>query len=132
LETEGLITVRRGSVGGSVVHAPRSESVAYMLALVLQSDAVPLADVALALREIEPICAALCAMRPDRRRSVVPALRREHRRLEQAIASADQAGAVPASRTFHETLVASCGNRTMITIVGALEATWSAHERAWA
>lgn len=132
LETEGLITVRRGSIGGSVVHTPRSESVAYMLALVLQSDGVSLTDVALALREIEPVCAALCARRPDRRRTVVPHLRREHRRLAQAIEAADQDGAVPASRTFHEALVACCGNRTMITIAGALEATWSAHERAWA
>lgn len=132
LETEGLITVRRGSVGGSVVHAPRSESVAYMLALVLQADGVSLNDVALALREIEPVCASLCASRSDRRRAVVPVLRREHQRLQRAIERADQHGAVPASRTFHEALVACCGNRTMITIAGALEATWSAHERAWA
>jgi GntR family transcriptional regulator, transcriptional repressor for pyruvate dehydrogenase complex len=33
---------------------------------------------------------------------------------------------------FHETLVASCGNQTMIGVCGALEALWSAHEEAWA
>jgi GntR family transcriptional repressor for pyruvate dehydrogenase complex len=132
LETEGLITVRRGSIGGSVVHVPRAESVAYMLSLVLQSRSARLADVGQALREVEPLCASLCANRTDRRRTVIPMLRREHRRLAKAIDSDDQTEAVPASRAFHETLVASCGNQTMIAIAGALEGLWSAHEQAWA
>src|SRR5690348_4154905 len=35
LETEGLITIRRGNVGGGDVHLPDSGRVAYMLGLVL-------------------------------------------------------------------------------------------------
>jgi GntR family transcriptional regulator, transcriptional repressor for pyruvate dehydrogenase complex len=132
LETEGLITVRRGSIGGSVVHAPRAESVAYMLSLVLQAGAAPLSDVGQALREIEPLCASLCAERANRRRTVLPALRREHKRLAKAIAADDQSDAVPASRAFHEAIVAGCGNQTLIAIAGALEGVWSAHEQAWA
>ena len=132
LETEGLITVRRGRVGGSVIHTPHLDSVAYMLALVLQSHAAPLADVGFALRQVEPICASLSASRPNRRRAVVPALRRSHQRLEKAIQAEDADVAVPASRHFHETLVALCGNETMISIAGSLEAMWSAHEQAWA
>jgi GntR family transcriptional regulator, transcriptional repressor for pyruvate dehydrogenase complex len=132
LETEGLITVRRGSIGGSVVHAPRAESVAYMLGLVLQSGSAQLADVGRALREIEPLCASLCANRSDRRRAVIPILRRQHQWLVQAIEADDQAEAVPASRAFHEAVVACCGNQTMIAFAGALEVLWSAHEQAWA
>ena len=39
LETEGLITVQRGNVGGAVVHAPQESKVVYMMGLVLQSPA---------------------------------------------------------------------------------------------
>lgn len=53
LETEGLLTVQRGNVGGAVVHLPNSEEVAYTLSLVLQSRSVTLEDVGLALQQIE-------------------------------------------------------------------------------
>src|SRR6201997_2381011 len=66
LETEGLVSVRRGNRGGAVVHAPAKASAAYMLGLLLQSDYVPLADLGTALQELEPMCAALAARRPDR------------------------------------------------------------------
>jgi DNA-binding FadR family transcriptional regulator len=35
LEAEGLITVRRGNVGGAVIHQPQARHAAYTLALVL-------------------------------------------------------------------------------------------------
>src|SRR5579859_622143 len=41
LDTEGLISVRRGNVGGAVVHIPQPESAAYTLSLVLQARQVP-------------------------------------------------------------------------------------------
>ena len=50
LETEGLVSVRRGNRGGAVVHAPAKASAAYMLGLLLQSDTVPLADLGTAFR----------------------------------------------------------------------------------
>lgn len=81
---------------------------------------------------MEPICAALCAARPDRSESVLPLLRREHQLMTEAIDSGDGEAAVAASRSFHEVLVATCGNRTMIALRGALEALWSAHEEEWA
>ena len=40
LETEGLVSVRRGNRGGAVVHAPAKTSAAYMLGLLLQSESV--------------------------------------------------------------------------------------------
>src|SRR5262249_10038171 len=53
LETEGLITVLRGSVGGAVVHAPKSRTVAYNVGLVLQAGHTNLSDVATALQHLE-------------------------------------------------------------------------------
>ena len=77
LETEGLITVRRGNMGGAVVHSPRADGVAYMLSLVLQTRGVGLGDVGSALKQMEPACAALCAERQDRgRRSCRSCVRR--------------------------------------------------------
>src|SRR6201996_595515 len=66
LETEGLITVQRGNVGGAIVHRPQPAKAAYMLGMVLQSRAVDLLDVQNALRSLEPVCAAAAASRPDR------------------------------------------------------------------
>jgi GntR family transcriptional repressor for pyruvate dehydrogenase complex len=125
LETEGLVTVLRGNTGGAAIRRPSADRVAYMLALVLQSDDVGVDDVAGALRSLEPVCAAQAAERRDRAKAVVPVLRA---RLESSHAALDDADAyVHEARTFHEELVASCGNRTMIVMIGALESLWSAH-----
>jgi GntR family transcriptional repressor for pyruvate dehydrogenase complex len=128
LETEGLVEVRRGNVGGAVVHLPTAERTAQMIAMVLQTRAATPGDVSGALSYIEPICARLCAAREDRATEVTPALRAaiEAQRAEFADASRYNANA----RRFHETVVARCGNETMILVIGALEAIWSAHESA--
>ncbi|MCU1601952.1 MAG: pdhR 1 [Frankiales bacterium] len=131
LETEGLVTVLRGNVGGAVVHRPKPETAAYMLGLVLQSKRVELSDVGAALQYVEPLCAALCAGREDRATQVVPQLEAAHQALVDAINDGDEAQAVPASRAFHEELVKRSGNETMILLAGALESLWSAHEGAW-
>ncbi|QKG19152.1 FadR/GntR family transcriptional regulator [Actinomadura verrucosospora] len=131
LETEGLITIRRGKAGGSVVHAPKRDSVAYMLALVLESRQAALPDVGFALQQIEPFCASLCAQRPDRHTAVVPELRRAHESLVEAIETGDEKRAVPASREFHEAIVRLCGNETLFVVAGALETLWTAQESDW-
>ena len=135
LETEGLVTVQRGNVGGAVVHVPNPDAVAYTLSLVLQARGVTLKDVGLALQQIEPVCAALCAQRSDREKDVVPVLQTAHERLARAlsapIAERDEQEVTDASRAFHEGIVETCGNETMIVVAGALETLWSAHERSW-
>jgi len=131
LETEGLISVQRGNVGGAVVHRPKPEGAAYMLGLVLQSRGVPLSDVGAALQYLEPLCAALCAERADRETEVVPRLMGAHLKLVRAIEDDDEVAAVAASRAFHEEIVRCSGNQTMILIAGALESLWSAHEASW-
>lgn len=130
LETEGLITVRRGNVGGAVVHSPESVDAAYTLSLVLESRGVPLSDVGEALLEVEPMCASLCARREDRMRAVVAPLTEAH---EQALASrSDPSALTRLARRFHELIVELCGNETMILVAGALESMWTAHEQDWA
>lgn len=130
LESENLLIVRRGNVGGSVVKAPETQSAAYALGLVLKSRQVSLRDVGLALQQLEPICAASCASRPDRHESVLPALRSVH----QAACDSEQDRLVLTrlARQFHEILVERCGNDTIIATVGAVEALWSSQEQAWA
>lgn len=125
LETEGLITVQRGNVGGAEVHRPDLLRTAYMFGLVLQAGQVTLADVVDALRQFEPACAAAAAGRDDRDRTVLPALAAN---LEEAGRAIDDAPAYAGlARQFHVELVAGCGNATMSLVVGVLEALWTAH-----
>jgi DNA-binding FadR family transcriptional regulator len=126
LEAEGLITVRRGNVGGAVVHLPTPARAAQMTSMVLQARGATLADVSGALLDLEPVCARMCAARADRLTEVVPDLRAVID-LQQA-AFDDVANWNNHARVFHETLVAKCGNETMIVVIGSLEAIWSAHE----
>lgn len=130
LESEGLIRVRRGNVGGSVVEVPTAQTSAYMFGLVLQSRRGTTGDLAAAIKHIEPITASLCALRADRRKAVLPDLRAN---LEQtAAAIGDGPAFTRLAREFHELMVASCGNETLILTVGALESLWSEQERRWA
>ncbi len=131
LETEGLISVQRGNVGGAVVHRPKPETAAYMLGLVLQSRKVSLADVGVALQYLEPLCAALCAERTDRDTQVVPRLVNAHLRLTRAVESDDAVEASAASRAFHEEIVRCSGNETLIIVAGVLESLWTSHESSW-
>lgn len=130
LESEGLLTVRRGNVGGSVIEAPNAESSAYMFGLVLQSRRGSVADLADAIQHIEPVTASLCASREDREKAVVPQLRANIAESEAAIGDGPQFTLL--ARRFHEEMVAACGNQTLILMVGALESLWSEQERQWA
>jgi DNA-binding FadR family transcriptional regulator len=128
LETDGLVSVRRGNVGGAVVHLPSAERTAHMIGMVLQSrDSTP-ADVSGALMYLEPICAGMCAAREDRHTAVVPYLEAEI--TIQTEQFEDLGRYVPNARRFHEALVSRCGNEPMILLIGSLELIWSAHESA--
>lgn len=130
LETEGLVTVRRGNVGGLEAHRPDEASAAYHLGLVLQGGRVTLRDLAAGLRMLEPLCAAECARRPDRDEAVVPVL------AESIEASAGLIGSgvefTQAAREFHDLVVAFTPNATVRSVVRSLVALWSAQEEAWA
>ena len=125
LETEGLVSVRRGNRGGAVVHAPAKASAAYMLGLLLQSDTVPLADLGTALQELEPMCAALAARRPDRGKTLIPKLKEINDSMAEHIE--DGAQFTEIGGQFHDEVVRGCGNHTMIAVVGSLETLWTGH-----
>jgi len=126
LEVDGLVSVRRGNMGGAVVHLPSAERTAHMISMVLQSRSSTPADVSGALMHLEPICAGMCAARKDRMTEVVPYLQAEIDRQERQFE--DIAQYVGNARRFHEALVSRCGNEPMILLIGSLELIWSAHE----
>jgi len=130
LETEGLITVRRGNVGGSIVHLPTIDSAAYSLALSMSAIATTLGDVADALLALEPMCAVLCSRREDRAEELVPELDRLNKEYEDSIEEGVEA--IKISREFHETVVEGCGNPAFSIVTSALARVWSAHEVDWA
>ncbi|GAO53535.1 transcriptional regulator of gntR family [Novosphingobium sp. MD-1] len=130
LETEGLVTVIRGNVGGAIVHVPQPGTAAYMLGLVLQARSVSLLDLLNGMRLLEPACAAEAALRPDRATSVLPKLRAN---IDASAAAIDDPTAfIVLARAFHSELVNNCGNETMSLVVGALEKLWTAQVEALA
>jgi DNA-binding FadR family transcriptional regulator len=130
LETERLITVRRGNEGGAIIHAPTEEAVAYLMTVVLEANGVSLHTVADALRVIEPACIAMCARRADRATAVVPTLATSI--TMQADSLHHAAEFATAGREFHEAVVRLCGNRSLGILVGAYERILTSHREAWA
>lgn len=129
LETEGLVSVRRGNRGGAVVHAPAKSSAAYMLGLVLQSDSVPVTDLRTALKELEPSCAALAALRPDRTTTLLPQLIQSNEAMADNLKDPEKFSEI--GREFHHRLALGCGNHTMVVVMGSLEALWTSQEGEW-
>ena len=114
LEVDGLVSVRRGNMGGAVVHLPSADRTAHMISMVLQSRSSTPADVSGALMHLEPICAGMCAGREDRMAEVVPHLQAEIDRQEAQFE--DTAQYVGNARRFHEALVSRYGNEPMILL----------------
>ena len=131
LETEGLVTITRGNVGGVIVHRPDPSNATYMLGLVLKSQGASMKDIGTALRAIEPVCASLCAERTDRHAEIIPRLRKIQSDAREWVVE-DEVRFTSLMRKFHEELVTSCGNTTLILLVGALEKLWTHNESEWA
>lgn len=110
LETEGLISVRRGVLGGVVAHHPDQRQIARTAALVLQARNVSLADVFEARTILEPAAVRLVAGSRGRKRAA--------RQLRELIAEEEAAVDSPesfgvANARFHSELVAMAGNATL-------------------
>jgi GntR family transcriptional repressor for pyruvate dehydrogenase complex len=131
LESEGLITVQRGKVGGAIVHRPSYATAASTMALVLSSHDTNVADVAEALAILERECAVLCARRPDRKRSVVPALRKLNKNARSLI-DAEELVFTEAMTAFHEELMRGCGLATLALVTRTVGAIWIVSVRQWA
>ncbi len=130
LETEGLVTVRRGNVGGAEVHRPDEMSAAYHLGLALQAAHVTLGDLATGLRMLEPTCAAECARRPDRAETVIPALTENVDKSAELVD--DGVAFTHTAREFHDLIVSFTPNLTVRYVVSTLVALWSVQEETWA
>jgi DNA-binding FadR family transcriptional regulator len=130
LETEGLITIRRGSAGGAEVHAPGASTAGYALGLALQATRVRVSDLGEALASFEPGSAAHCAGRADRADSVVPVLRRLVEISEEHLS--DDVAFTQVSREFHDALVSLNDNATERLVLRSLASIWSVQEETWA
>lgn len=130
LEAEGLLEVQRGSVGGAVVRRPTASTAAYTMALILRSKGTPKGDVAEAIALLEPICAGLCAERPDREQAVVRQLRTLNAAARD-LADGDEVAYNETMLDFHRTLVRRCGNDTLALLNRALGHIWAPEVRGW-
>jgi GntR family transcriptional regulator, transcriptional repressor for pyruvate dehydrogenase complex len=124
LETEGLIRIRRGNVGGAIVRRPTASSAAYHLSLTLRVNEVTHDDLAIARLAVEPICAALAAGLPDRQ-AIVGELTLL---VDESERCTTTASFTESAHEFHRRLTERCGNTTMAVMAGTLEAVWGAQE----
>lgn len=124
LESDGLISVQRGSVGGAVVHRPTEQTAAYTLALVLRSRGTSFGDVGEAMAFLDQACATLCARRPDR--GVIAGDLRKINMAAAELLDRDEAAFAEALTSFHDVIVRSCGNETLRLLAGAVKSIWTA------
>jgi GntR family transcriptional repressor for pyruvate dehydrogenase complex len=129
LESEGLITIRRGNQGGATVHSPDVDSASFSLGLSLQASATTIDELGVALSYVEPLCAALCAESADRE-SIAGSLDRLNDEAMDAVD--DELAFTRLSREFHSQVVARCGNRAISLVVESMVGLWTFQEEAWA
>jgi DNA-binding FadR family transcriptional regulator len=118
LESEGLITVRRGAHGGARACRPDVSVAARYLGLLMQMDGVTLSDVYIARAAIEPVAIRLLAASRDRSAAVD-----ELRTLlaAEAAAMGDAKTYAEATTRFHQRLVEMSGNKTLSLLWGTLK-----------
>jgi DNA-binding FadR family transcriptional regulator len=117
LEAEGLITVKRGVLGGVIVHRPNRRMTARTAALVLQSRNVPLADVYEARSVVEPVAARMVAQSRSRKAAAAELRRLTAAQLE-VIDEPEAFGR--ANSAFHSRLVELSGNQTLAIVTEML------------
>jgi GntR family transcriptional regulator, transcriptional repressor for pyruvate dehydrogenase complex len=109
LESEALISVRRGARGGARVHAPDGDVAARYAGLVLQFRGATLADVYAARQALE--LAALSALAHRRSDAVLKPMQVNLEECEAA--DGDPARVVLLQEQFHRLLVEAAGNQTL-------------------
>lgn len=117
LESEGLISVRRGAHGGARVRKPTGQIAGLYAGLLLEFRGTSLADVHDARILVEPSCAALLADRctasdVERLRAAVD---REREHLD------DPAALIEVHKDFHALVVELTGNKTLSLLHGMLQ-----------
>jgi DNA-binding FadR family transcriptional regulator len=122
LESEGLLSVRRGARGGAQVHRPQLSVATRYVGIVLHAKGVSLDDLQLARAALEPPLAGLAA-----RRSTPESVKR----LEQIVDTerqslSDAAAFVRITTEFHREVVRQAGNETLTLLANVL---WDLVER---
>ncbi|WP_241251338.1 FadR/GntR family transcriptional regulator [Candidatus Protofrankia californiensis] len=118
LESEALITVRRGAHGGARVHTPNGDIAARYAALVLEYRGTTLADIHQARAVIEPPCVALLA--ENRTQEDLDKLRLAVSQTTAATTTDDPGQSLQADLAFHVLLVELAGNMTLSVLSGML------------
>lgn len=129
LETEGLVTVRRGKRGGTLIKHPTPDTAAYHVGLLLHSRRTSLEDLAAARNLVEPMTAEQAARRRDHRkvgRALAALTSEAEEHIEDGLAF------TRLSTQFHHDLVMAAGNETLQILVGVLESIWNTQELDWA
>lgn len=118
LESEGLISIARGTRTGARVLQPGLSPLVRHAAMLLCSRQVPISDLFAARLAFEPEAVAIICAQADQ----VP-LQGLHRALaaaQAAFASGDMPATILQLSTFHMRLVEAAGNRTMALFAAAL------------
>ena len=114
LESEGLISVRRGAHGGARVQTPNGEMAARYAGLVLEFRGATLEDVYDARNILEPPCAALLA-----RRRTQSDLKQLRAALDEARKPLDDPNKlIRVHNDFHAVMIELAGNQTMAVLNG--------------
>ena len=126
LESETLISVKRGAGGGARVRRPDVSVAARHAALLLQLEGTTLADLFEARATLEPD--AVRRLAEQRRPEAIAILRQRHEEELELIADVP-AYAVHAAR-FHEQLIELAGNKTLAVLGRLLLEIVESHNRA--
>ena len=128
LESETLVTVKRGSRGGPLVHRPNADLAAHYFGMVLQSDGTSVEDVFLARMLIEP---------PAVRTVVENAKRRVPTKLADIVEAArgtvqrgDGLAFGHQLARFHAAIIELTGNKTLQLIMRMLNIIYEHHMEA--
>ena len=128
LETENLITIRRGARGGAQVNTPGISAAARYVGVLLQIQGATIEDVSIARMVTEPACAGLLASRRT------PGDVADLRAVVSDLLAATGPGGLPdpvrwtrLSYRFHELVVQRCGNKTLAIQVAVLQDIVATH-----
>jgi GntR family transcriptional regulator, transcriptional repressor for pyruvate dehydrogenase complex len=117
LESESLITVRRGAHGGALVRVPNTDVAARYAAFILEYRGTTLADLYEARIVIEPAAVGLLAAKRTTRD-----IARLHASLDEHDALVDQPEPLIRTHTaFHALLVELTGNQTLRVLTGMIQ-----------
>jgi GntR family transcriptional repressor for pyruvate dehydrogenase complex len=116
LETEGLLEIQRGAIGGIAIKTPTLDVVARAVGVYLQYQKVTVEDLLTARLGMEPFAAARLAAKPT------PKMIRTLKGLIETAHTcvADPLAFAKAATAFHQAIVALTGNKTLSAVHAAL------------